>query len=340
MNKLSVSPYFHPTTVVLVDDNLDFLSNLSLQLDANMAYRLFDSPQKALAHLNNDTRSRSLRERFFSAISSNRFGLATEPTLRLDLSAIQREVRNTQRFAETAVVIADYSMPQMSGIEFCKQIRNPYIKKVLFTGVADECIAIRAFNEGIIDRFIRKSERDVYDGINTAITELQAAYIHDTAHTINEVLSVGTEDCLSDPGFVEFFQQLRTQHKFIEYYRATEPNGFLLVDAEGNTARLIMLTDEELSLHAKIARSRGASQALLDALDSGDTVPYFESSADGFYHPECADWSDKLHPARTLEGRKRYHWALVHESGVPGDAEIASYLSYLDWLDTTGYALT
>lgn len=339
MNNLSVSPYYHPTTVVLVDDNLDFLSNLSLQLDAHVAYRLFDSPEKALTHLNNNTRSRSLRERFFSTIDNNRFGLAAEPVLRLDLAAIQREVRNTQRFAETAVVIADYSMPQMSGIDFCKKIQNPYIKKILFTGVADENIAIRAFNEGIIDRFIRKSERDVYDDINTAITELQTAYIHATAHTVNEVLSLGNEDCLSDPEFVDFFQQLRAQHKFIEYYRATEPNGFLLVDAEGHTARLITLTDDDLDLQSKVARSRGAPQALLDSLDSGTTVPYFSPSADGFYHPECTSWSDNLHPSQILESNKRYHWALVHGTGAPDGAEIASYLSYLDWLDTTGYAL-
>src|SRR5699024_5604677 len=138
METLSILPYFHPTTVVLVDDNLDFLGNLSLQLDADLAYRLFDSPNKALEQLNNAARTRPLSERFFATIKDNRQGVPAEPVLRLDLAAIQREVRNTHRFAETAVVMVDYAMPKMNGLEFCKQIRNPHVKKVLFTGVADE----------------------------------------------------------------------------------------------------------------------------------------------------------------------------------------------------------
>src|SRR5699024_5924224 len=147
MTTLSTPPYYHPTTVVFVDDNLDFLSNLSLQLDADLAYRLFDSPIDALDYLNaaTTTRANSLSERFFAAISDNPDGIATEPLLRIDLAAIQHEVRNTQRFAETAAVIVDYAMPQMNGLEFCERITNPHIKKVLFTGDADQEIAVRAF---------------------------------------------------------------------------------------------------------------------------------------------------------------------------------------------------
>lgn len=167
MAKLAIQPYFHPTTVVFVDDSIDFLSNLSLQLDAALAYRLFDSPSSALKYINNTKEARSLSHRFFATIKDTVSGSTTEPVLHLDMAAIQQEVRNTERFAETAVVIVDYAMPQMNGIEFCEQIDSPHIKKVLFTGVADEEVAVRAFNEGIIDRFIRKSERDVYEEVNT-----------------------------------------------------------------------------------------------------------------------------------------------------------------------------
>ena len=45
---IEVPPYFHPTQVVLIDDDIDFLGNLSLQLDADLAYLLFDSTRKAL----------------------------------------------------------------------------------------------------------------------------------------------------------------------------------------------------------------------------------------------------------------------------------------------------
>ncbi len=339
METLSILPYFHPTTVVLVDDNLDFLGNLSLQLDADLAYRLFDSPNKALEQLNNAARTRPLSERFFATIKDNRQGVPAEPVLRLDLAAIQREVRNTHRFAETAVVMVDYAMPKMNGLEFCKQIRNPHVKKVLFTGVADEYVAVRAFNEGLIDRFILKSERDVYEEVNVAIHELQNAYIRDTAYTISHVLSLRSRHCLIDPVFARFFEQLRAEHKYIEYYLSVEPDGFLLLDAEGTAARLIVLTDEDLLLHGKIARAHGAPQDLLDELEKGETVPYFSASPDGFFRPQCAQWRQCLHPAQILEGRSRYYWTLVPDAELAAGGEVASYNGYLNWLDTTGYAL-
>lgn len=339
MTTLSTPPYFHPTTVAFVDDNLDFLSNLSLQLDTDLAYRLFDSPTAALSQLNSVTRSRPLSERFFAALKCNSQDMPAEPVLRLDLAAIQREVGNTQRFAEVAVVLVDYAMPEMDGIEFCRQINNPHIQKVLFTGVADESVAISAFNEGLIDRFIRKSERSIYDQINITIRELQRAYILTTSQTINHVLSLHNPDYLDDAVFTRFFDQLLDEHQFVEYYMSIAPRGFLLLDADGQATRLIVLSDDEFELHERIARSHGAPQALLGALSEREAIPHFAATSDGFFRPQCSDWSACLHPAQVLEGRNRYYWALAPDEKTTAENEIASYNSYLNWLDTTGYAL-
>lgn len=335
----AVFPYYHPTTVVFVDDNLDFLGNLSLQLDADLAYRLFESPNKALEHLNNTARPKPLSERFFAASmgAGNTFG--AEPMIRLDVAAIQREMRNNHRFGETSVVMVDYAMPKMNGVEFCKRIRNPHVKKILFTGVADEYVAVRAFNEGLIDRFILKSERDVYEAVNVAIRDLQDAYIRDTSYTISHVLSLRSQDCLTDPAFARFFHQLTKEHGYIEYYMAVDPGGFLCLDAEGGMARLIVLTDEDLRAHWEVARDQDAPRELLDALERGDTVPHFGSTSDSFFRPELTNWRECLHPAQTVEGRDRYHWALLADAPPAAAGAIASFNAYLNWLDTTGYAL-
>src|SRR5699024_1530229 len=107
------------------------------------------------------------------------------------------------------------------------------------------------------------------------------------------------------------FNQLRTEHGFVEYYMSIEPNGFLLLDADGRSARLVVLTDVEMDLHSRMARNQRAPQGLLDALASGDRIPYFENSPDGFYRRQCSDWRACLYPAQTLEGDNRYYWALI-----------------------------
>lgn len=340
MDTNSVFPYYHPTTVVFVDDNIDFLSNLSLQLEADLAYRLFESPRKALRHLNNAACAEPLSKRFFS--SHGAWDEASpDPLIRLDMTAIEREMHNTSRFGETSVVLVDYAMPDMDGLSFCRQIVNPYVKKILFTGVADESVAVSAFNNGLIDRFVLKSERDVYEQINQAISELQRRYIRDCCLPISHVLSLHSPGFLKDDVFTRFFQQLRREHGFVEYYMTVEPSGFLLLDADAAMSRLVVLTEEELRAHYQIAQDQGAPAELLAALERGDTVPYFGHMPDSYYRPEFTHWRECLYPAGIVHGRQTYFWALVPNVVLSGDSQgrRASYNAYLDWLDTTGYAL-
>jgi signal transduction histidine kinase len=67
MNNYAIQPFHFPTTVAFIDDSLQFLSNLSLQLDSRLAYRLYSSPFAALVALNGaSARMPPVAERFFS----------------------------------------------------------------------------------------------------------------------------------------------------------------------------------------------------------------------------------------------------------------------------------
>lgn len=57
-----------------------------------------------------------------------------------------------------AVVVTDYTMPEMNGVEFLRRVREiaPETVRVLLTGSADLNAAVRAVNEGNIFRFLLK----------------------------------------------------------------------------------------------------------------------------------------------------------------------------------------
>jgi len=57
-----------------------------------------------------------------------------------------------------AVVVSDMRMPNMSGVEFLRQVReiNPDTVRMILTGNADQQTAIDAVNEGYIFRFLTK----------------------------------------------------------------------------------------------------------------------------------------------------------------------------------------
>jgi len=56
------------------------------------------------------------------------------------------------------VVIADFMMPEMDGIEFLRRVRDccPFATRILLTGYADKANAIRAINEVGLYYFLEK----------------------------------------------------------------------------------------------------------------------------------------------------------------------------------------
>lgn len=341
MNTTELVPYFHPTQIVLVDDDIDFLGNLSLQLEADLAYLLFDSTHKALSYINDRHAQEAPRQRFFRIADDVRPPVAGDgdtprPRVTLDTDALLREMHFTNRFSRISVAMVDYAMPQMNGLEFCRRIENPYIKKILFTGVATEADAVDAFNQGVIDRYIRKSEHQVYDNLNRTIRELQYAHIRDAFVAAGEVFDVDKPSLLSDPAIASLVQTLLAEHGFVEYYLCANPWGFLMVDGDGRLHRLVLHTRTNLKQEAQRARFAGAPKDCVDALAKARIVLDPAIKGDQYGH-----WSRHVRAPERINGQQEYFWALFEANLEQGETgpPASTYNRYLEWLDTVGYSM-
>jgi CheY-like chemotaxis protein len=127
-------------------------------------------------------------ERFFSLYRHRGDKSVTRHVIDVSLDMIHREVHNEHRFEQVSVVVVDYDMPEIDGLEFCRNLKNKAIKKILLTGKADEQTAVRAFNEKTIDRFIRKQDDDVMARLNRAIAELQREHFDQIEHMLADAL--------------------------------------------------------------------------------------------------------------------------------------------------------
>lgn len=299
--------YYHPTLTVLVDDSESFLKSLSFQLDPMLASKTFHDTSVALQWLKQSTQPDQLPlHANFDAVNQQ----ADQRNVALDLDRIHRISRQHQRFAVPAVVVVDYSMPQMNGLEFCQQLSRLPCKKILFTGAADEKIAVTAFNRGLIDRYIKKSDPNALDNLELEIAALQQAYFADHSETLCQLLTLHDYRFLDDAALAALVERLYHQHGFVEHYLYPTPNGILFFDKRGKARLMMIETESGMGAQYEIARDSEAPPSLLNALEERRVLPFF-SDGDGSYSPSVGDnWHRYCQPAQVCEGRERYYWAL------------------------------
>lgn len=332
MSAHPIPPFYFPTTVLFVDDNIGFLSNLSLQLASGLSFQLYNSPIDALAILNDSGRPTTPIGRFFSRYHHTDDLPLTHHVIDVNLGKIHREIYNEFRFEQVSVVVVDYDMPSIDGIEFCRGIKNPDIKKILLTGKADEKIAVRAFNEGVIDRFILKQDKDAIETLNQSIVELQQAYFRQTERMLTDALAIGKHAFLRDPLFTARFQEIREHLHIVEFYLCSEPDGILMLNAQGESFLLLVQNENAMFGQYEIAESQGAPQELLDALKRNEVVPYFWQT-EGFWTPACSNWHDFVFPSTEFQGLNWYCYAIVNNPPPFRTDLVFFYHDFLDELD-------
>jgi CheY-like chemotaxis protein len=330
-----IRPFYFPTTVAILDDSPDFLANLSLNLDPMLAFRLFDSPSETLAALNSEPASAPGPERFFSVYQHREEHSFDHHVIDLNMSSIHDEVFNEKRFERFSVVVVDYDMPEINGLEFCRRIEHHPARKVLLTGKADEKVAVQAFNEGIIDRFVLKQDPNAMTLLQKTIHEMQEDYFQDIARMMEGALNIGPLHFLRDPSVAELFRKICTDLKVVEFYLCSSPDGILLLDRDGAATLLVICNDDAMRAHYEVAFDNAAPAELLDELMKGAVVPYFWRSR-GLYSREYLDWRSYVHPAQECNGLQHYRYALVKDTRGMLPAPIFSYQDYLKQLDETG----
>jgi CheY-like chemotaxis protein len=332
MKPYAIQPFYFPTTVAFVDDSAHFLSNLSLQLDSRLAFQLFHSPFSALIALNGASSVPPMVEQFFSIYRHRGDTSYAHHVIDVSLDMIHREVHNDRRFEQVSVVVVDYDMPEIDGLEFCRSLKNPAIKKILLTGKADEQIAVRAFNEKTIDRFIRKQDNDVMALLNRTIAELQQEYFHQIEHMLSDALAIGSHLFLRDAEFAQRFEEIRKNLGIVEHYLSCTPDGILMLDTTGTAHLLIVQTEQMMQGHYEIAYDQNAPEELLEQLRSGRSLPYFWKTT-GNYSPSYEDWQAYLHPATEFRGEDWYAYTVVKNPGAFNLKYVVPYSDYLDRLD-------
>ena len=330
-NRSRVPPYYFPTTVLFIDDDESFLNNLSVCLPSDLAIRTCTHPQRALDLIAEVNSGSPISEQCFrlpaEALS---IGPDNHLTLPVSLTPITDTLYTEQRFSEVSVVVIDYDMPAENGLRVCSRLSHLPLKKILLTGKADEKVAVEAFNNGLIDRFVSKGDIAMIDTLNSAIADLQQDYFAAAARPLSGVLSQREFGYLSDPQFSRNFQQMVDQHGWVEYYLSPQPIGMLCLTADGEVTQLLVADQNLQELSYQRASGMGAPAEVLKLIRSAEVIlDLSEADNDAF------QWNDNIHLSQPVAEPTDWRIAVIdHPRGLKYNPEqLYNYRYYREILN-------
>ncbi|MFN3622960.1 MAG: response regulator [Hyphomicrobium sp.] len=321
-----MTPFYHPTSILVLDDDPLFLESLDFQFSEEVSCQTFTRPDAALEHLRAQASQHPNFARYFRDVSEMkpesdlRFG---DLLLRLQLSELRSIIDDRAREQRVSVAIVDYDMPKMSGVEFSRAIRDLPVKIILLTGKAGLETAISAFNEGVIDCFLQKQDSSVTYALRREIKRLQDEYFEEVSVPIKSALALQKPSFLEDPTFLELFREVSEKNAIVEHYICAAPPGVIMRDAEGNESFLYISDAENADSQCEAAETYGAPDDMVQLLRARKAHAWFPTQS-GLYHPDYrANWTRFIWPAQTMPGSSRWSYSFIRRE-TPTDEPLRS----------------
>ncbi len=328
---LPVCCYF-PSTILMVDDSEDLLMDLKRALAPHYKSKYSTSPQEIIKLLTQQGDTTKTIIAPLISTPEEQYDLS-KTLINIDIPALQHIIyANPPRFSQHIILIVDYAMPEMNGLQLTTKIRQELglpIKIIMLTGEADQSTAIKAFNEKLIDRFIVKSAPNYIDMLLAYTKELHQEYFKEISHAIQGSSTGAQQNPRNDPAFVELFNKVARQCHAVEYYQLEEPASFLFLDEKKNPLRLILKTEEDMQMLHELARGgRRTPPATVEVFEKRTHLAYFPDEESSV--ADAKDW--KLLQAKPLEGYETYYYSLIEgNKDYPLDLEkIVSYQQFLN----------
>ncbi len=254
-------PLYHPTTCLVIDDDRLFLDSFDYNYADVTLCATEQRPEQAIQRLLKDSGQTAL-----TIEEANRApvdeGESGDPVIRLPASRIAAMASDPARFSRVSVVVVDFAMPSMTGVEFLQKIKHLPVKKVLLTGKAGDSTAVAAFNEGLINLFLVKQDPDLPDKLRRIIRELQRRYFKDITAPLKPIAKLEDTAFLDDPGIASWHSELSERICAVEHYLLPSPPGLMLVDEAGQVTIAWINNEDRMRAQLEIAAEAGAPRRL------------------------------------------------------------------------------
>jgi len=307
--------YSHPSSLIIVDDHARFLRDIEMNAPKDLLSKSFEDPREALTWINDfGGVERNLVHRAISYHSASGAGVL----LNCDIGMLEDGIMDPNRFDLPTVLVTDYMMPGMDGLELCAGINDLQVKKILLTGQAEENTGIDAFNNGLIDGFVMKARENATDEVFELVATLQRKYFTDLQ---NPFLggSGAITGLFEDASAIGRIQEIIEEGGYVEHYMASNPFGYVIVTVDGKISRLGIFNDEDMQRQIRLAKDTNAPIDAINKLEHRSHAAMFYQMEPTSYQTDEYPWGEVLVPCEKVIGVKDWWFAVDENSPAPAD---------------------
>ncbi len=292
--------FYFPCTTVLIDDDKRLLLSLERVLSKYTLCKPFSKPSAGIEHIKKHCNPTFISDCIVSSDDAPK----NIAQLSIDVYEFHKHMQIKERHKLCSVLVVDYSMPQMNGLDVCRELRDTSIRTILLTGEADEQLAVEAFNEGIINAFVRKDDTNLEEEIITKIKQLQLDYFQQYSDVVYQCLEWITDpsECLKVPEFHDYVRDIIKNNNIIEYYLFDTTGSFIFLDKDGKTSALAVRSEDSMNAAREAIEfaEEKVPDKVVKALESDECL-LFSGTRDDL-SVNISHWMKMLYPASNFNG--------------------------------------
>jgi CheY-like chemotaxis protein len=304
---------FFPTQVLVIDDNLDFLHSIDKVLPKKFNnYSFYQNPTEAINELNNN--GINLINDTIDHLVKYEDNISYQHNMvDINIRDIRKIYSQLDKHKNISSIIIDYDMGFENGLSILEKITNPYINKIMLTGVGDSEIAMEAFHKGLIHGFVSKHDNNCFKEIEKLIEQGNINFFNKIFNimTYSIFKNPNIKSAIFDKDFAEIFFDIIKTNNIVEYYIFEDIGSFFMVDENREVHLLFVANDATTKEILEHAYEHNVDYRIIeDIKNRKKMLCYFD--ANSVLIPDTSKWKFYLNSCNTNKINKcNYYYSLV-----------------------------
>lgn len=322
MKTLSLVSY--PTSTIWVDDARLFLQTAKQLLKDKVSLLTFSDPRQFLNYIKGRSPILAKTDFLRGATEIESYDISDHMPVDINLEAL-KVLRKKERSNEVSVLIVAYYMPEINGIGICYEFSGLPMKKILITGEANFKKTVIAFNEGLIDCFIRKDSPTFSDDVYFYLNTLTLQYFIDSLMSLSTQLETDYLLPTSDPEFIAFFNEWCRTHHIREHYLFDKNRNILLIYKKDEVFYFSIHTQRTLDIFVELYENTADVSLFTNAVKKKELVPSFYEGVES-WQLQYSQWKNFFYASQRLKGREKYYWFVCRRQMNASSANVINLI--------------